>query len=245
VTTAVHLSRDPRLSSHDQRTDAFRSVHLVRGHTHQVDPVALHAHRNLPECLHCVGVKEHALRMAQRADLGHGLDHSNLVVGIHHAHHDGVRASRAAQFVQVDESVALRFYDGDLGAVFFEMLAGVEHGLVFGGDRHDVPASTRRFDRALERQIVRFGGAAREDHVARRGPGKVRNLPAGHLHRALRFPSVGVAAAGGVTEFRSEIGQHESQHTLIHGSGCVVIQIHRCSHVDVLYWHGECIYSRV
>ena len=74
-------------------------------------------------------------------------------------------------------------------------------GLVLGGRRDDVVALFGiHLGHALDRQIVRFGGAAGEDDLFGGGADQVRDLLARFLDRFLGFPAEAVIAAGGVAE---------------------------------------------
>ena len=52
-----------------ERADALRAVNLVGAHRQQVDPVALHVHRDLADGLHGVAMEHDALFLGDPADL--------------------------------------------------------------------------------------------------------------------------------------------------------------------------------
>ena len=69
--------------AHIQRAHALRSVNLVTGKRQHVDVVGHHVHRNFAHGLHRIGMEDHALLVADLADLANGLQHADLVVRRH------------------------------------------------------------------------------------------------------------------------------------------------------------------
>ncbi len=136
-----------------------------------------------------------------------GLDHADFVVGVHDGDQDRFRRDGAAQVVEIDAAVLVHGQVGDFVAVLFQALAGVEHGLVLGHLRDDVVALLAVHLRdALDRQVVRFGGAAGEDDLLRRGVDQAGDLRARVFHRFFGRPAEGVVAAGGVAELLVKYG---------------------------------------
>ena len=68
-------------------------------------------------------VEQHAAFFGDLADLGHGLDHADFVVGVHDADQDGFIRDRFAQHVEIDQAIRLHRQIGDAAAVLFEALA--------------------------------------------------------------------------------------------------------------------------
>ena len=60
------------------------------------------------------------------------LNRAELVVGVHDGDKRGFRAQSAAKITEVDQAVSVDAQVGDGGTFFFEGLAGVENGFVFG-----------------------------------------------------------------------------------------------------------------
>ena len=170
---------------HVERADALRAVHLVRAHRHQVDLRLVDVERHLADRLHRVGVEEDALLLRDRADLRDRLQHADLVVGGHDRDEDRLVGDRRAQLVEADAAVLLHRQVGDARALLLELLARVDHRLVLGDARDDVVALLAvHLGDALDREVVRLGGAAREDDLLRVGADQLGHL----LARASRPP---------------------------------------------------------
>src|SRR5260370_38224541 len=93
--------------------------------------------------------------------------------------------------------------------VFFQPFAGIEHGLMLGSLRDDVISLLAIHLRdAVNRQIVGFGRAAREDNLLRHGVNQLGYLSPGALHSLLSRPSERAIAAGRFARFLTEIWQH-------------------------------------
>ena len=73
-----------------------------------------------------------------------------------------------SKIIQIDEALVVDRQERDPVAFLLEMLAGIENRLVLGDAGDDVIAllAIHRGD-ALDRQVVRFRRAAREDDFAR------------------------------------------------------------------------------
>ena len=186
---------------HVERADALRAVHLVRAERHQIDLHLVDVERHLADRLHRVGVEEDPLLLRDRADLGDRLQHADLVVGGHDRDEDRLVGDRGAQLVEADAAVLLHRQVGDARALLLELLARVDDRLVLGDAGDDVVALLAVHLRdALDRQVVRLGGAAREDDFLRVGADQIGDLLARVLHRFFGFPAERVVAARGVAE---------------------------------------------
>ena len=167
----------------------------MRGQAHQVDGQGRHINVHAAGGLCRIDMKNNALFPANSPDGGNVLDHADLVIHKHDAGQNGVRANRGFESVQVDQAVGLHIEVGDLKTLALELAAGVEHGFVLGLDRDQVLAfGFVELRRALDRQVVGFGGARGPDDFTRVGPNQVRNMSARGLDRRLRLPAPGVAA---------------------------------------------------
>src|SRR6202022_3200086 len=94
-------------------------------------------------------------------------------------------------------------------ALLFEVLAGIEYGLVLGGDSDDVVALFGiHFRHALDSEIVGFGRAARKYDLFGVGADQVRNLLASLLYGLFGLPPETVITAGGVAENVSKVRPH-------------------------------------
>ena len=88
-----------------------------------------------------------------------------------------------------------------------------------------MPASETR--RALDRQIVRFGGARRENHLAGIGADKRGDLASRLLDRLGSNPAVSMAHAVRIAELLGEIGQHRVEHAGVDPGRGLIVEIDR------------------
>ena len=230
VAATVHLGLEPhaRLAAHVQRADALGTVGLVRRQTHQVDRQLRDVDLDLAGGLRGVDVEDHALLAADVAQRHHVLHHADLVVHEHHAREDGVGADRGLELLEVEQTVFLHVEVGDLETLALEFAHGVEHGLVLGLHRDQVLAlALVELRRALEREVVRLGGARGPDDLARVGADQLGHVAARLLDRLFRFPAPGVAARRRVAEVLTQPGNHGVDHTRVDRRGGAVVEIDR------------------
>ncbi|MCY1356834.1 hypothetical protein D9M68_587720 [compost metagenome] len=233
----LRLQPDARLAAHVQRADPFRPVDLVRGHGQQVDLQCRQVDRDLARGLHRVAVEHDARRAADLADLRDRLDHADLVVDHHHRHQDGVRPQRRAQDIEVDQAVRSHIEIRHVEALPLQFAAGIEHGLVLGLDRDDVIAlAAVEMRRALDREVVAFGGAGGPDDLAQVGIEQRRNLRARRFHGRFRLPAVAVAARGRVAELLVQERHHLVDDAEIHRRRRAVVHVD--GEVVLLVLHG-------
>ncbi len=245
VPAAVHLRRDLNaraLAANIQRAHALGPIHFVPTERQQVDVVLDHIHRHFAYGLRGVGVQQDALGLGDLADLGNRLDDADFVVGVHDADQNRLVGDGRLQLLQIHQTVGLHREIGDAHAVLFKPLAGVEDGLVLGGRGNDVVALFGiHFGHALQRQIVRFGGAAGEHDLFASGADQTRDLLARLLDRFLGFPTKAVIAAGGIAERLKEIRLHGVEYARIHRGGRVIIHVDWQFHFLVLHCIGVCV----
>ena len=133
-----------------------------------VDVHLVDVDRNLANGLHGVGVEDDAAFAAHLADFRDRLQDADFVVGGHDRDQDGLVVHGALQVVEIDQAILLHRQIGHAVAEFLEMLAGVEHGLVFGDRGDDVVALLAvHFRDALDGEVVALGGAGGEDDLFR------------------------------------------------------------------------------
>ena len=152
----------------------------------------------------------------------------------------------AFRLVETDAAVLLHRQIGDPAAFLLEMLAGIDHGLVLGDCRDDVVALLAiHAGDALDRQVVRFGRAAREDDFLRVGADQIGDLLAGFFDRFLRLPPERMVAAGGIAEVLGEVGHHRLEHARIDRRGRVIVHVdrkldcHSCRRIASRHWKSR------
>ena len=96
------------------------------------------------------------------ADLFHGLQHTGFVVG----HHDGdeprIRPQGPPDIIGIYSPVAIHRNVSHLTAGCLQLLARVQHCMVFDRRGNDVVA---RFDQTKDCQVVAFRATAGEDNL--------------------------------------------------------------------------------
>ena len=135
----------------------------------------------------------------------------------------------ARELVQVDQAVRLHRQVGDLEALELQVAAAVEHALVLGDAGDDVVLLVLvEAGDALDRQVVRFGGAGGEDDLLLVGADDVRDLGARRSRPPPRpsQPYVVVARVR-VAEPLGEIRQHRLDHARIARRRRLVVEIDR------------------
>jgi methylthioribose-1-phosphate isomerase len=164
-------------------------------------------------------------RIAANGDVANKIGTYSLALAARQA---GIPFVVAAQVVEVNAAILGDGQKGDFVAILFETLTSVEHGFVLDHLRDDVVALLAvHFRGALDRQIVRLGGAAGEDDFLRRRVDQPGDLGARVLHRFLGRPAERVVAAGSVAELIVKVRQHCLDHARVHRCGGVVIHVDR------------------
>ena len=234
VATAVDHRFEPHagiLLANVQSPDALRPVNLVGREAEQVDAHVFDVDGNLAHSLDRVGVKEDALFLAQFADSLDRLNGADFVVRGHDRDEYRFVRHRGANLLGRHLAELVHGQIRDLEAIAFEPLAGVEHGLVLGRLRDDVVALLLvHRGNALDGQVVALGRAARENNFLGRGTDQGRDLIAGFLDGRFRFPSIRMAATGGIPELLREVRQHGLDHARIDPRRGVVVHVNRRRH---------------
>src|SRR5690242_10605928 len=177
------------LAAHLQSTDALGPVHLVRGNGHDINVLLDHIHGNLAHRLGGVRVEDDAALMTQLADLGPRLQHANLIVGGHDGHQNGLVVHGALKVFEVYQAVFLNREVGDTIAIFFQALAGVEHGLVLGDSGDDVIALLAiHFGDALDCEVVALGSAGGKNDLLGGGADQLGDAFARQFNRFFGHP---------------------------------------------------------
>ena len=117
----------------EQSADAFGCVELVAGDRKKIELQGFDVDGNFSGGLHGIGVEVDVGFRGDLADLRERLDSAEFVVGVHHGDENGFGAEDAAEFVEIDQALAIDRKIGDGNALFFERLAGIQNGFVFDG----------------------------------------------------------------------------------------------------------------
>ena len=198
----------------------------MAGEREHVDVVGDDVDGDLADGLDGVGVEDDALFVAERADFLDRLDDADFVVGVHDRDEDGLVVHGALEVFDVDEAVALHGEIGDAEALLFELLAGVEDGLVLGDFGDDVVAALAvHLGDALDGEVVGLGGAGGEDDFLGGAADERGDLLACLVDGLLGFPAEAVIARSGVAEDAGEVGHHGFEHARVERGGGVVVHV--------------------
>src|ERR1700748_2964761 len=105
---------------------------------YQVEAIAVDVDRNLSYSLGGVCKEQHAMAAGDMAYLLYRLYHPDLIIGIHDGDEHGRGPDSGFQFRQADHTLLIYRQPCHFGAEPFEVVAGVEHGLVFGDHGDDM-----------------------------------------------------------------------------------------------------------
>jgi hypothetical protein len=147
------------------------------------------------------------------------------VVGKHHRNQNRLVGDRRFELGKIDTPVALHRQIGNLKSVFFKPLASVEYRLVLGHCGDDVIAFVPvEFGNSLQRQVVRFSCAGRENNffftlrADERGDALARIL-----NSFFGSPAERMISACCIAKLGSEIGQHLVDHARVGRRSGVIV----------------------
>ena len=199
-------------------------MELVAGKGEHVDVLSLYVNVQVACRLYGIRVEDNALFPAHRADLGNGENGADLVVSVHDGHQGGVGSNGRSYLLRGNGAGGAHRQQLHLKALFFQLLQGVEHGVMLKGGGDDVLFALQRTpsgggDNGL---VVGLAAAGGEDDllgVAAQAPG--HGLP-GAL-QGFGGPLAHGVQAGGIAVIVLQTGEHGSQSGVAHfGSGCIV-----------------------
>ena len=176
-------------------------------------------------------MKQDAFLAAELTDSRNVLNHTDLVVDIHHRDQHGVGPNRRGQDLPVDQAIFVDIKIGDLESFALQFPAGVERGLVFRFHGNDVAALVFvEMSRPFDGQIDGFSCARSPDNlfcitVHQRGYMLARSL-----YGLFGLPAIGMAARGGITKILAQVRQHDIHDPWINRCGGGVVEIDRCLH---------------
>src|SRR5205823_984935 len=105
------------LAAYPQRSDALRSVELVRADGDQIHLHLLDVEGQLANALHGVAVEQDPLLLADGADLGNRLHRPDLVVREHDRDQDRLVRHRVAHLLRRDAAILIDVEIGDAEAL--------------------------------------------------------------------------------------------------------------------------------
>ena len=207
---------------------ALGGVDLVAGQAQQVDVHGLDIHGHVTKGLYRVGVEQHALAAAQRADVGDVVDGTNLVVGKHNAHQGGIFGDGGLQIAEAYLTGAVDGQVGDLEALFLQCLCGAQDGRMLDGRGDHVlfALGLGGLQGAAQGHIVAFAAAAGEEYLTGVAVQRQGDFLAGVFQRhvaalAQLVQRTCVAVLGG------QEGQHFIQNAAVNGGGCRIVRINK------------------
>ena len=130
LSPAVHEVVDPDTLPDVEGADALGSVKLMGRKGQEIDVHGLHVDGDMGHSLNRVRMEQDPLFPAEGADLRHGLQRPDLVVGEHHRHENCFVRHGLFQLVQADAAFGVHIEKGHVKAVLLEELGSVEHGMM-------------------------------------------------------------------------------------------------------------------
>ena len=213
-------------AAHVQSANTLRSVDLVRTQRHEIDLERTRVERQQPRRLHRVAMHERPPRVRDASHFAERMEHADLVVAGHHADEQRVVRYRLGQLLQVQTAGRVDAERRNAESLPLHGPARIEHGAMFGGNRHDVPTSGGRArGEPLDGEVVRLRRAAREDQIPEADVDERRNLLARAFDGLVGLPAIRVIPAGRVAEMLREIRQHDVEHPSIDRGGRVRVEI--------------------
>ncbi len=205
--------------------NALGTVELVGGEGQKINVVFLHVDGDVAHSLDRVGVEENAGPAADGADLPDGLDGADLVVGVHDGDQAGLRRDGGLHLLGRHQTVAVDVQISDGEALFFQLLQGVEHGVVLKGRGDDVGLALPLAPggHGANGLVVGLGAAGGEGDLPGVGRAQGRRHPGPGVGQGFHSCLAHGMQAGGVAVDLIHIGQHRPDRRLAHpGRGRVV-----------------------
>ena len=183
---------------------------------------------DLAEGLHPVDVERDAGLATSRREPGDRLDHADLVVHPHHAHHCHAERERLAQSVLHNLALTVHRQDDFLAPEPSHRVSRRQDCLVLDR-RHRDPERAPTLacgQRAPDhRQVVGLSAAGREDHLARIRAERRGDLALRLLHAGPRRAPEAVRRGWVPEGVRPQIGQHGLEHLRAYRRGGRVVEV--------------------
>ncbi len=201
--------------------DALRCVHFVARDRDQVGAEFAEVDGQFADGLHGVGVEERPAAVGENADGLDRLEDARFVVGEHDGDEGGVGTESFADLVGGDEAFGSWGKVGDVDALLFELLSGVEDGVVLDGGGDEVLAGS---EAAEEGVVVRLGAAGGEGDVGGADVEERGEVLAGVVDGGAGGATVFVHGAG-VAEALGPERVHRVDDLAQDGRGGVVVEV--------------------
>ena len=120
-------------------------------------------------------MKDDTFLAADRGDFLERKDHAGFVIRPHHRDDRGIRPDRAFDVAGLEMTFLVDLHDRDVAAVFGGRLAIIQDRVVLDRSRHHMPPVRRHVERGMQRGVVRFRSAARENNFLRLAPEQRRD----------------------------------------------------------------------
>ena len=134
----------------------------------QVQSQGIRIEGNMSEGLGRIAVNRDAPLPADRGEFRQWLQHSDFIVGRHHAHHHRVSGDRIPEIVRADQAIGSRLQQRQLESLALKLMERVENGVVFRDHADEMarPVSGTPPGSGVAKQgeVVGFGGPAGEHH---------------------------------------------------------------------------------
>ena len=205
---------------------------LVARDGKQVAADAIDIERHLPCCLYSVGVKVDVRFSSNFPDLLYWLEDAGFIVGHHNGDEPGIRTQRPADIVGINLSTAVHRNISDFTSHLFQVLAGIQHGVMFDGRRNNVVAGAGESE---DSQVVAFGATAGKHDLGRTTSYKRRQRLAGSLNGCTRVLSM-MVDGGRVAEVLTEVGTHGVEDLGEDGRGGVIVEVNPAHELHYLFY---------
>src|SRR5680860_1388235 len=126
------------LLSHIERSAAFGTVELMTTERQEIYAQFSDVQRELPHCLHSVGVEKDFCFLGYAPYFSNRLDGAHFVVCLHHGKQDGVRADGFPHVLRIHQAVFVDREPCDLVALLLYVPHRLETSVVFDGAADNV-----------------------------------------------------------------------------------------------------------
>ena len=157
--------------------------------------------------------------------IGKGVNRANFVVGVHYGNQGSAGADGVIHRFRANHPERVHRQIGNFITPVFQVLAGVQDGVVFDAGGDEVIAGfVQGGSYPVQGRVVRLGAAAGEHHLAAATAQHFRHPLPGVVQGVLGLLPDGVDA-GGIAVQLGEVGPHRVKDPRVHRRSAGVIQI--------------------